>query len=420
MIPQYQLKQLQEQRSRANSIASGLLAGSGLSSPEKRSQFDAAIVEVENLTRQINTELNGPFGALGAAVDTKREARHAEAFGRFVRKGDATLSDAMRSILSGAEKRDGVNEGGDQTAHIGSYSSLGYFVPTGFINRVEQATKYFAPLLEDGIFTVIRTASGNALPFPVSDDTGNAAVMLAEAAPVSEEDITANHVVLSAKKATSGVIKASIELLQDSAIDVEGWLAERFGERYGRGYENFLTNGTGGTQPTGLLTALAANGVTPVVAAGANANSGLSGDTGANSIGYQDLVNLEHSVDPSYRRNAKFMLSDNALASIKKILDKFGRPLWSSGISAGDPPTILGYQYVINQSMPSIAPSATTVVFGDLKKFVVRRVLDMSMIRLVEKYAGTGEVGFQSFNRVDSNLVVASSTHPINYLRQSS
>jgi hypothetical protein len=47
-------------------------------------------------------------------------------------------------------------------------------------------------------------------------------------------------------------------------------------------------------------------------------------------------------------------------------------------------------------------------------------VLDMSMIRLVEKYAGTGEVGFQSFNRVDSNLVVAASTHPINYLRQSS
>lgn len=420
MIPNYQLKALYEKRNQAYSISSGLLAGKGLNSPERRSEFEAAMAEVENLTRQINREEKGPFASGLLAADTRKEMRHVEAFGRFVRKGDAYLNEEQRNILMGSEKRTGVNEGGDQTAHVGSYSSLGYFVPTGFISRVEQATKYFAPLLEDGIFTVIRTASGNALPFPVSDDTANAATIVGEAAPVSELDTTANHVILAAKKATSGVIKASIELLQDSSIDIEGWLAERFGERYGRGFENFLTNGVGGTQPTGLLTALAANGVTPVVAAGASANSGDNTQTGVNSIGYQDLVNLEHSVDPSYRRNAKFMLSDNALASIKKILDKFGRPLWSSGVSAGDPPTILGYQYVINQSMPSISASATTVVFGDLKKFVVRRVLDMSMIRLVELYANTGEVGFQSFNRVDSNLVVASSTHPIGYLVQHS
>jgi HK97 family phage major capsid protein len=189
--------------------------------------------------------------------------------------------------------------------------------------------------------------------------------------------------------------------------------------RFGRGYENFLTNGTGVNQPTGLLTALAANGVTPVVAAGSSETTGGT-QTGANSIGYSDLVNLEHSIDPSYRRNAKFMLNDNVLSSIKKIIDKFGRPLWTAGLSSGDPDTILGYQYVINQSMPVLAPSAQTVVFGDLKKFTVRRVLDMSMIRLVELYANLGQVGFQAFMRLDSNLTVAPSTHPIGILQQHS
>ena len=411
---QAQIKSLYEQRSRVHAICSGMLAGTGLNS-ETRSQFESAMAEVDSLTKQIKSAELGNFAAYQSTGDRRTELRHVEAFGRFIRKGDSQLNVEQRSAL---ERRD-VSEGGNQPAHIGSYSSLGYFVPTGFVDRVEQATKFFAPLLEDGVFNVLRTGTGQALPFPVSDDTAEECTIVGEGADVNESDVAANHVILAAYKTTSGVVKASIELLQDSSIDIEGWLAERFGERYGRGYENFLTNGTGTTQPTGLLTALSLNGVTPVVASGSSENSGGT-ETGANSVGYKDLVNLEHSVDPSYRRNAKFMLNDNVLASIKKILDKFGRPLWTPGVSSGDPATILGYQYVINQAMPVLAPSATSVVFGDLKKFTVRRVLDMSMIRLVEKYAGQGQVGFQSFMRVDSNLTVAGSSHPINYLRQHS
>ncbi len=50
--------------------------------------------------------------------------------------------------------------------HVGTYSGLGYFVPTGFVDRIEQATKWFAPLTEDGVFSVIRTGTGQPLPFP--------------------------------------------------------------------------------------------------------------------------------------------------------------------------------------------------------------------------------------------------------------
>jgi HK97 family phage major capsid protein len=414
-ISQAALKSLYEQRSRAHAVASGMLAGNGLNS-ETKAQFTGAMAEVDSLTKQIRSAELGTFAAY-RTNDLESEIRHSEAFGRFVRKGEAVLNNEQRSILTG-EKR-ALSEGGNQGAHIGTYSSLGYFVPTGFVDAVQQATKYFAPLLEDGVFNVIRTGTGQALPFPVSDDTANACTIVGEASSVSDLDVTANQVILQAYKTTSGVIKASLELLQDSAIDIESWLADRFGERFGRGYEGFLTNGSGSGQPTGLLTALAANGVTPVIATGSSESTGGT-QTGANSIGYSDLVNLEHSVDPSYRRNAKFMLNDNVLASIKKIIDKFGRPLWTAGLSSGDPDTILGYQYVINQSMPVLAPSAQTVVFGDLKKFTVRRVLDMSMIRLVELYANLGQVGFQAFERLDSNLTVSSTTHPISYLQQHS
>src|SRR4029077_668673 len=297
-------------------------------------------------------------------------------------------------------------EGAPMLNHIGTYTGLGFLVPTGFVDRIEDATKWYADLLKDGTCTVVETATGQPLPFPVSDDTSNSAVVVDEANTINESDVTANHVKLASYKLSSGVVKASIELLQDSAIDIEGWLAEPFGIRYGRGLEGYLTNGTGSGQPTGLLTAIAASGATPVTAAGSSANSGGT-ETGANSIGYADLIDLEHSVDPSYRRNAKYMFHDKTLGQLKKILDKFGRPLWVAGIGVGEPDTLNGFPYVINQSMPQVAPSNTTVVFGDFKQYVIRKVKGMSMQRLVELYAVNGQVGFISNMRVDANLVSA-------------
>jgi len=323
----------------------------------------------------------------------------------------------QRGLKYEQEQRD-IAEGAPMLNHIGTYTGLGYFVPTGFVNAIEQATKWFCPLLDGSVITVMDTATGQPLPFPTSNDTTQAAVIVGEAGTVSEQDVTASQINFGAYKFTSGLVKASIELLQDSNFDIEAWLIQRFAERWGRGLENYLTNGTGSSQPTGLLTAVAASGATPIIAAGSSESTG-GAQTGTNSIGYSDLVNLEHSVDPSYRRGAKYMFHDQTLSSIKRILDKYGRPLWAPGIGVGDPDTINGYSYVINQSMPQIGASNVTVAFGDLKKFIARRVKDLSVMKLVERYAELGQVGFVSFARLDSNLIDAG-THPVNVLQQHS
>jgi HK97 family phage major capsid protein len=142
-------------------------------------------------------------------------------------------------------------------------------------------------------------------------------------------------------------------------------------------------------------------------------------NTGANSIGYADLINLIHSVDPSYRRGAAFMLHDTTVRFLKTLLDKYGRPLWVPAVKDNEPDTICGYKYVVNQSFPTLAASATTVAFGDWQKFIVRRVKDLSVIRLDERFADYGEVAFVGFSRIDSNLIDAG-THPLNVLKQHS
>jgi HK97 family phage major capsid protein len=113
-------------------------------------------------------------------------------------------------------------------------------------------------------------------------------------------------------------------------------------------------------------------------------------------------------------------LSDNALKVIRNLLDKFGHPIWQPSMGQGAPSTISGYPYVINQSLASVAASANSVIFGDLKQFKIRRVKDMSILRLSERYADYGQTGFVAFSRVDSNLVLASGANALAILQQHS
>ena len=126
------------------------------------------------------------------------------------------------------------------------------------------------------------------------------------------------------------------------------------------------------------------------------------------------MVSLEHSVDPAYRGNAKFMMSDSALAKTKLLLDTQGRPLWSAGIAGGAPDTLLGYPIIINNDMAVMAAGAKSVLFGDFSKYIIRDVLGVTLLRLEERYADFHQVAFLAFARMDGDLLDAG-THPVKH-----
>lgn len=345
------------------------------------------------------------------------------------------LDETKRSFQSMTqEQRD--QQAGSQSITYTEGNLGGYFVPAGFVQDIDVATKYFAPLLDGSTIRIMETATGNVLPYPTSNDTNEAWTLLSETTQIVDGgtnpnypvtgstpsstpgNVIASNVVFGAYKGTTGLIRVSLELMQDSAFNLESFLKEAFATRLGRGYEFYLTQGTGTNAPLGIIPAIAASGAVPVVAAGSSTNDG-SASTGANSIGYADLVNLVHSVDPSYRRGAKFMLHDQTLAHLKTRLDKFGRPLWVPAMKDGEPDTLCGYPVVINQCVAQIAASAKTVAFGQWNKFIARKVRDLSIVRLDERFADYGEVAYVAFSRIDSRLVDAG-THPLNVLQQHS
>ena len=299
-----------------------------------------------------------------------------------------TELNAQLRALGQPEMRD-MGSGG-QGAYPGA--TTGFFVPVGFVQAVEEALKYYGPMLNGGpgMPRIFDTDTGQVLPYPTANDTTVTGELIGEGQQVTDIDVSLNQILFGAYKFSSRLVKVSIELLQDSAFNFDDFLTHMFGIRLGRIMNTYFTTGTGTSQPTGIVTA-STLGTTAV---GSSVNDGTS--AGANTIGSTDLVNLEHSVDPLYRPGARFMMHDSTLRQLKTILDKYGRPLWLPGLAVRAEDTILSYGYSINNDMAqlqSIASSPTvsnkTVLFGQLEKYMIRRVRDMSVLRLEERFADT-------------------------------
>jgi HK97 family phage major capsid protein len=310
---------------------------------------------------------------------------------------------------------------------IGTNTLGGFFVPQGFVYEIEEALKYYGDMLN--VSEILDTATGQFLPYPTDNDTSNTGEIVGEGQQVSTKDVTIGRITFGAFKFSTRMVKVSLELLQDSAFDIESYLMKKFAIRLGRILNTKFTLGAGTTEPTGVVTALVANQPgapnlwtaaqtygTPVLAAGSSGNTGGT-ETGGTSFGTTDLNNLEHSIDPLYRRGARYAMHDQTLRFAKNLLDKFGRPLWKPGVAVGEPDTINGYPYSINNDLATIAVNAKTIVFGDFKKYLIRRVKELGVVTLRERFADYGQLAYIGFARYDGNLLDAG-THPLSYLQQ--
>lgn len=344
-------------------------------------RVDAEITRREKLERiVIDDPAPAPVAMQSpAAVDEKAQSRGL--FHAWVRDGYKGMSAEQLRSISAAMSTTTPAEGG-------------HTVPTVVATEILDALRAYGAMRN--VATVIRTAGGNPMNYPTSDGTAEVGEIIAENQTATELDLTFGVVTLTTFKYSSRVVPVPFELLQDTAVDLEGYIRARLVERLGRITENHFTSGTGSGQPWGIVT------------------RATLGKTGANgqttSIVYDDLVDLEHSVDPAYRRNARFMLADSSVRILKRMKDADNRPIWlpgyDAGLAGGAPQTILGYPYVVNQAMAAMAANARSVLFGDLSRYVIRDVMDVTMFRFTDSpYTIKGQVAFLAWMRSTGNLL---------------
>ncbi|UAB90041.1 phage major capsid protein [Ruegeria sp. SCSIO 43209] len=196
----------------------------------------------------------------------------------------------------------------------------------------------------------------------------------------------------------SALPKASQRLLDDSAFDVEGWLAGRIADKFARAEAAAFINGDGVDKPKGIL----------------NHRTVENGSWGWDSLGYiatgidggvdaDAIVDVVYALGAQYRVNGTFVMNSKTAGLIRKLKDSDGRFLWSDGLAAGEPARLMGYPVLIAEDMPDAATDSYSIAFGDFQSgYTIAERPDLRVLR--DPFSAKPHVLFYATKRVGGDV----------------
>ncbi len=383
------LAMLKEKRSAYGKLSKEI--GVNKATDEQRSALDALSAEIEGLRdaiireeeqRSTDAVLTGQMNESAADPEGKKykvEARHA-VMNAYLCRGFNGMTLEEKTTIS------------ELRAMSTTPAEGGYTIDTETLAKVVQEKISYGAALNQA--NTLQTGKGNPMNWAVSTEGAVKGVIVGEGQNHGKSDTGFTNVQLGAFKISSKVILVSEELLQDSEIDMVAYITNIARTRIDRGMNAYILTGTGVGQPKGLLPS-----ITKEVAI-----DNLSKFT------WETLVDLFHGIDAAYRVSPKraFGMHDKTLAKIRKFKNTQGEPIYIRSLVTDKPDTILGEPVVVDNEFPEFKTDGKafkgSIVYGDWNALIVRRVSGMTVKRLDELYAETGQVGFLAFERFDCVL----------------
>ena len=354
--------------------------------------------EEEANFRQLNTDLD----ALGQQVQMVADRE----------KGAASVRAAFEAIEARPQEREHKPEGKDFAAEFrklasgesrgfnlsaiemrdltkGTSASGGATVPTGFYSQLWGHLIETAQLINYA--TVITTDGGNPIVFPTTTGHSSGA-LIAENSTITESDPAFTSRTLSSYK-YAVAFQAPTELLDDTGVDLEGYLAMQAGRAVGNAAGADLMTGNGSSKPSGLL---------QTSTLGVTTGTGVSGVPTADN-----LIDLYYSVIAPYRASSKaaWVMKDSTVAVVRKIKDSTNQYIWAPGLAGGIPDTILGKPVVTDPNVAAPALNAKSIAFGDLAQYYVRVAGGLRFERSADFAFGSDQVTFRCILRLDGVLL---------------
>ena len=314
-----------------------------------------------------------------AAADL--DAPHQKAFDAYVRTGD---DDGLRGlVLEGKAMSTAVNSDG------------GYLVDPQTAATIKSTLASTA-----SIRAIANVVNVEATSFDVLiDQNDSGAGWATETAPTAETGTPTIDRISIALYELNAMPKISQRLLDDTAFDVENWLAGRIGDKFARAEAEAFISGDGIDKPRGFLDhATVANG------AWSWGNLGFIVSGVADDVGNGDaLIDLVYSLDAQYRSKGTFVLNSRTAGALRKLKDADGRHLWSDGFTAGEPARLLGYPVLIAEDMPDIGANAFPIAFGDFSAgYTIAERPDLRILR--DPFSAKPHVLFYATKRVGGDV----------------
>jgi len=311
------------------------------------------------------------------AAAAHEDAPHQKAFAAYLRSGD---DDGLRGLeMEGKALGTSVAADG------------GYLVDPQTADTIKGTLSSTA-----SIRAIANVVNVDATSFDVLvDRTEMGAGWATEASAVTETATPQIDRITIPLHELSALPKASQRLLDDSAFDIEGWLAGRIADKFARSEASAFVNGDGIDKPMGLLTYPS---VDNDVWVWGNLGYVVTGADGAIVDG-DPIVDLVYSLGAEYRANATFVMNSKTAGTIRKLKDNDGRFLWSDGLAAGEPARLMGYAVLIAEDMPDVASDATAIAFGDFGAgYTVAERPDLRVLR--DPFSAKPHVLFYATKRV--------------------
>ncbi len=362
--------------------------------------------EEEGQWQQLNAELDALDSRIKNVLDGEQRAKDTEdAYARLQGQPQAAsghktpdngAAQQIRAMLLGeAGAPRGVEVRPDGPVNVRSLTKLtgaagANTVPTNFYDQLLQNLIETSAILRAGV-RVLNTAGGETIQVPRTTAHSTAAIV-AEGAGIGVSDPTFGQASLGAYK-YGVMVQVSRELVDDTGIDLQAYLAEETGRALGNAIGAHFVVGTGTSQPRGIVT---------------DSTLGVTGGGGVGGVFTgDDLIRLFYSVIDPYRNstNSAWLVKDASMATLRLLKDTTGQYLFQPSLQAGTPETLLGKPIFTDPNMPGVALGAKSVLFGDFSRYFVRLAGGVRFERSDEYAFNTDLITYRALLRGDGALM---------------
>ncbi|MBY0582431.1 MAG: phage major capsid protein [Sphingomonas sp.] len=318
---------------------------------------------------------------------------------------DVDMAPAVdRPVLSGAAPQSGAAFAGflrsGSTVEMKSFTGVtgdtgGYAVPKEIDAVIDRTLKSISPIR--AVANVVKVGSAGYRKLVTTGGTPSG--WASEVAPRPDSATPSFIEIAPAMGELYANPSASQAMLDDALFDVEAWLADEIAMEFASAEGAAFVNGSGVSRPKGFLqypTAVTADGARSFGTLQYLA-SGAAGDFAANP---QDkLIDLVQSLRAPYRQGAVFVMNSATLARIRKFKTTDGAFIWTPGLVAGQPATLLGYPVIEAEAMPDIAANTLAIAFGNFRAgYLIAERTETAILR--DPYTNKPFVNFYATKRI--------------------
>jgi HK97 family phage major capsid protein len=281
---------------------------------------------------------------------------------------------AMAHFVRTGEKRDILTSG----------TTGGAIIPQAFAPEIVQAQKAWG-----GLYNIVKlwnTENGAPMKTSLVNATGTLMAPTAEGTTPGNADPTATSIIINTED-VEGLIKVSLDELQDSAFDLDSFLRDVFGQGYFRSMSALLVTGSTSGNIGSVVTPYATNKVTSAA---------------VGTVAYADLAATYGLLDPAYEQNSTWVMNSTTRAALIGVTDTLGRPLFIPSPNAGAFDSLLGRPLVLSQAHANVATGNTPIQLGDFQSGYKLRVVKpgLTLVRINGDLTYPGMVGFYARARV--------------------